>query len=257
MTTTKPGTLLKSQIPIRTFADWDNLKPGFMEMDTVAFCGGILGGPHVWGLNLTDVTTGWEGLEAVMGKSQAGIHQAVTRIKNRLPFPLLGLDSDNGTEFINAIMTRFCETHKITFTRIRPGRKNENCYVEQKNYTVLRNFVGYSRYDTPQQLAVIRELLEKVELYVNLFQPSVRLISKTRLGAKVRKNYDKAQTPYQRLLESGHPDPENRKRLKLLYQHHNPLQLQKEMNQLRNQLESVNRYKFNEATNDRFRYFLR
>lgn len=244
---TKPGTLLKSQIPIRTFADWDEVKPGFFEMDTVAFCGETLVGQHVWGLNFTDVATGWVGLDAVMGKGQHGIHQATAAFRKRLPFTLLGLDSDNGSEFINDIMRRFCEENNITFTRIRPGRKNDNCYVEQKNYTTLRTFLGYRRYYTREQLTIVKQLLRVVELYVNFFQPSRKLIKKVRLGAKVTKTYDQAQTPYQRLIQSGVLTQDNQIQLKTLYELLNPVQLQQEMNQLHKQLAHTYRYQLNEA----------
>jgi len=251
---TKPGTLLKNQISIRTFADWDNVKPGFFELDSVAFCGNALIGHHIWGLNFVDVATGWVGLDAVMGKGQHGIHEATIDFKKRLPFPMLGIDSDNGSEFINGIMIRFCQKEKITFTRIRPGRKNDNCYVEQKNYTVLRNFLGYQRYDTKEQLEIIKQLLRVVELYVNFFQPSRKLTSKTRIGAKVKKTYDQAQTPYQRLLKAGILNRQNQVQLKALYENLNPVQLQREMTKLHQQLAGTNRYKLDEAANTRFRY---
>lgn len=252
---TKPGTLLKSQIPIRTFADWDELTPGFFELDSVAFCGSILSGHHVWGLNFVDVLTGWVGLDAVMGKGQHGIHEATRDFKKRLPFKMLGIDSDNGSEFINGIMVRFCQENQITFTRIRPGKKNDNCFVEQKNYTVLRNFLGYQRYETKEQLNIIKQLLRVVELYVNFFQPSRKLISKTRVGAKVHKTYDEAQTPYQRLLKTNILTKENKVQLYSLYETLNPVQLQREMIKLHKQLDQANRYKLDEAANTRFRYF--
>jgi hypothetical protein len=254
---TKPGSILKSQILVRTFDDWDDLKPGFFELDSVAFCGDTLVGHHVWGLNFVDVFTGWVGLDAVMGKGQHGIHEASKELKSRLPFSMLGLDPDNGTEFINYIMKRFCEENNIAFTRIRPGKKNDNCYVEQKNYTVLRNFLGYQRYDTKEQLAIIKQFLRVVELYVNFFQPSQKLISKTRVGAKVTKRYDQAQTPYQRLLKTEVLDEKNKQQLCLLYESLNPVQLQREMTKLHHKLQQTNRYKLNEATNAHFRYLFR
>lgn len=246
---TKPGSLLKSQITIRTFADWDNVKPGFFEMDSVAFCGNTLIGHHVWGLNFTDVATGWVGLDAVMGKGQFGIHETTKKFENRLSFPLLGLDSDNGSEFINDIMFRFCKTNEITFTRIRPGKKNDNCFVEQKNYTTLRRFLGYNRYDTQEELVVIKEILKLAELYINFFQPSQKLIKKTRIGAKVKKQYDKAQTPYQRLIKSGILNETQKEQLKQLYESLNPMILLKEIRQLQTKLTKLNRYKLDEATN--------
>lgn len=251
---TKPGTLLKSQIPVRTFADWDDLIPGFFELDSVAFCGNTLSGQHIWGLNFVDVATGWVGLDAVMGKGQEGIHQASKDFKKRLPFKMLGIDSDNGSEFINGIMVRFCQENQITFTRIRPGKKNDNCYVEQKNYTILRNFLGYQRYDTQEQLIIIKQLLKVVELYVNFFQPSRKLTSKTRIGARVKKSYDEAQTPYQRLLKSGILDQQNQIQLHTLYDSLNPVQLQREMSKIYCQLAQADRYKLDEAANTYFRY---
>ena len=230
--TTKPGTLLKSTIPVRTFADWNEDRPGFMETDLVAFCGQSVKGDYVNGLDITDVATGWVLLEVVMGKGQTRIHQAIDSARNRLLFPLLGLDSDNGTEFINGIMCRYCAEHKITFTRIRPYRKNDNCFVEQKNYTVLRRFLGYSRYDTDQQLTVIRKVLRLVELYVNFFQPSMKLIEKHRDGAKTIKKYDKAKTPYQRLLEYNILTKENKKKLRTIYLQTNPLHLKRKIDKL-------------------------
>lgn len=245
---TKPGTLLKSQIEIRTFADWNDLQPGFFEMDTVACCGQILKGHHVWGLNFTDVATLWVGLDAVMGKGQFGIHQATQEFKARLPFPLLGLDSDNGSEFINDIMYRFCKSQEITFTRIRPGRKNDNCYVEQKNYTTIRKYLGYARYDTQEELDLCKQILGKAEDYINFFQPSQKLIKKIRNGAKVTRKHDRAQTPYQRLLKSDILTTEQQQTLQQKYESLNPMILLKEIRRLQAKLLQLNRYKLTETT---------
>lgn len=247
--TTKPGTLLKSIIPIRTFADWNENKPGFFEADLVALCGGNVKGHYVNCLNLTDVFTGWVGLEAVMGKAQSRVHDAVDRIKNRLPFPMLGLDSDNGTEFINWLLQRYCEANKITFTRIRPNRKNDNCYVEQKNYTVVRRFLGYARYDTDQQLTIIRQILRLVEIYVNFFQPVMKLTKKKRTGAKVKKWYDTAKTPYQRVLRYGILKGKKKQELKAFYESLNPLDLKRKINKLTKKLDKTVRYNLNDLTN--------
>lgn len=234
--TTKPGTLLKHQIPIRTFADWDDKRPGFFEADLVASCGETVRGDYINSLNLTDVASGWVGLEAIMGKSQYRTHKAVDRIRKRLPFPMLGLDSDNRTEFINWLLKRYCEEYKITFSRIRPYRKNDNCYVEQKNYTVVRRFLGYARYDTEEQLEIIREILKLVELYVNFFQPVMKLKSKKRLGSKVKKKYDKAKTPYQRILKSGVLNKKEKEELKQFYESLNPMELKRKINYLTKKL---------------------
>jgi len=236
---TKPGTLLKHQIPIRTWSEWDDSRPGYFETDTVAFGGGDPNGHYVWGLDLTDVATGWVLLDAVMGKGQWGIHQAIDEGKDRLVYRMLGLDSDSGAEFINNILWRYCEFHKINFTRTRPGRKNDNCFVEQKNYTTLRAFLGYGRYDTEEHLAVIKELLKLVEIYINFFQSSAKLKDKVRLGAKVVKHHDQATTPYKRLCRSGILSSKQRRVLARVYNSHNPLELMVKITKLQDKLRRI------------------
>lgn len=236
---TKPGTLLKHQIPIRTWSEWDDTRPGYFEADTVAFGGADPSGHYVWGLDLTDVAVGWVLLDAVMGKGQEGIHQAIDEDRRRLVYRMLGLDSDSGTEFVNNILLRYCDFHHITFTRTRPGRKNDNCHVEQKNYTTLRAFLGYGRYDTQEQLAVIREILKLVEIYVNFFQPSVKLKDKKRLGARVVKHHDQATTPYKRLCRSGILSGRQRKILAKVYHSHNPLELLAKITSLQEKLRHI------------------
>jgi IS30 family transposase len=145
---TKPGTLLKHQIPIRTFSEWDEQRPGFVEIDLVGHEGGNPRGDFIQTLNVTDVCTGWTEMQAVKNKAQIWVFEALKDIRKRLPFDLLGIDSDNGSEFINHHLVRFCRDEKITFTRARSYRKNDNCFVEQKNYTIVRRYVGYARYDT-------------------------------------------------------------------------------------------------------------
>lgn len=227
---------MRSQISIRTFDDWDEKKPGFMEANLVAFCGDSTEGEYINGLDMTDVSTGWVLLGGTMGKGQYGVFKEVDAGKKRLPFSLLGFDSDNGTEFINAILKRYCDQNKITFTRIRPYRKNDNCFVEQKNYTVLRRFLGYGRYDKEEQLVIIKEILMLVEPYVNFFQPVMKLIAKQRVGAKVKKKYDMAKTPYQRLLISGVLKEEQKQELEEFYETLNPMVLKRQINQLTQKL---------------------
>jgi len=247
--TTKPGTLLRKAIKVRTFADWDEKRPGFFEADLVAFCGESVKGDYVNGLNLTDISIAWVCLEAVMGKSQYRVHKAISRIKQRLFYTMLGLDSDNGSEFINWLLKRYCEANQITFTRIRPHKKNDNCYVEQKNYTVLRRFIGYARYDTDEQLQIIREILKLVELYVNFFQPVLKLKSKERVDNKVKKRYDTARTPYQRLKESGVLGKKQNQQLQTLYESLNPMELRRKIKKLTSKLEKTLRYKKYDLTN--------
>ena len=234
---------------MRTFNDWNDVTPGFFETDLVAFCGESVRGDYVNGLNLTDVATGWVCLEAVMGKGQYRVHQAIDRIRNRLFFTMKGLDPDNGTEFINWLMKRYCETNHIIFTRIRPNRKNDNCYVEQKNYTVLRRFLGYARYETEDQLAIVKEIVSLVELYVNFFQPVMKLKTKQRVGTKVKKTYDIAKTPYQRILDAGVLTEDNKTRIQALYKTINPMDLKRRINKLTGKLNKTLRYNIRDSTN--------
>lgn len=247
--TTKPGTLLKNLIPVKTFSEWNDTQVGFFEVDLVAFCGESVVGDYVNGLNMTDLATGWVGLEAVMGKGQHGVHNAIDAIKQRLFFMLLGLHPDNGAEFINNILYRYTVKEKITFTRSRAYKKNDNAHVEQKNYTVLRNFLGYGRYDTQEQLAIVKQILQLVEPYVNFFQPSVKLIEKQRNGSKVKKKYDKAKTPYQRLLDSGVLTDEQRQQLQAQYETTNPMKLKREIDKLVGKLLKTLRYNLVDSTN--------
>lgn len=237
--TTKPGTLLKSLVTIRTYADWDDSRPGFFETDLVAFCGGSVEGDYVNGLNLTDVNTGWVKLKAVMGKGQRGVHQAVNEARCELPYEMLGLDSDNGSEFINNILYRYCTENRISFTRIRANRKNDNCFVEQKNYTVLRRFLGYARYDTEEQLSIFKRLLPLVEDYVNFFSPSQKLKEKTRIGSRVKKKYYEATTPYRKLLVSGILDEDKKQRLTDYYELLNPMELKRKINKYQKELDKT------------------
>lgn len=198
--TTKPGTLLKHKIAIRTFADWDENQPGFLEIDLVAHCGDNTRGEYINTLDMTDVATGWTVCAAFMGRSERFCVEAIEEVKSSFPFLILGIDSDNGSEFINAHLKRYCERRSITFTRGRANKKNDSCFVEQKNWDVVRKTIGYSRFDTKGQLDTIKRIHNLLALYQNYFQPSQKLLSKERIGAKVKKSYDVAQTPCQRLL---------------------------------------------------------
>ena len=243
--TTKPGTLLRHTIAVRTSADWSDEEkcPGYFETDLVAFCGESVRGDYVNGLNLTDVFLGWVVLEAVMGKGQFRVHKAIDAGRNRLPYRMLGLDPDNGTEFINWLLKRYCEQNQIAFTRIRPNRKNDNCYVEQKNYTVLRRFLGYARYDTQEQLDIVKEIVILVEVYVNFFQPVMKLMKKERIGSRVKKKYDTAKTPYQRLIESGVLNEKQKQKLIDYYETLNPMEILRQIRKLQSKLYKTLRYK--------------
>ena len=202
LSTTKPG-ILKNLVPVRTFSDWDKSKFGFVEVDLVAHCGESTEGFYLNTLCAVDVASGWTECVPVFGKPQELVKQAVHHMRQRLPCPLLGLDSDNGGEFINQCLYDYYRKQKIVFTKSRAYKKNDSCYLEQKNGNVVRRLVGYDRYDTRLAFDCLGRLYACVRLYTNFFQPNAKLISKTRHGAKVHKLYDTPKTPYQRLLDSG------------------------------------------------------
>jgi len=240
---TKPGSLLKRQIPIRTFADWDDLRPGFCEVDLVAHDGGDPSGEFCQTLDLTCVASGWTECRAVKNKAQRWCFEAIKLIEASVPFALLGLDSDNGSEFINDQLFRYCTSHEITFTRSRPYRKNDNCFIEQKNWPVVRQQVGYLRYDTPAELDQLNELYGYLRDYVNFFQPQMKLVSKTRRGAKVTKRYDQAQTPYRRLLASAHVAQGVKTELTRHYLQLNPVELKRQIAACQDRLLMLNKTK--------------
>ncbi len=200
---TKPGSMLKSQIPIRTWSEWDDTTPGFVEIDLVGHEGGNSHGEFCFTLTMVDIATGWTVNRSVLNKSAIGVVAAIKHASARFPFPIVGIDSDNGSEFINAHLFDYCETNKITFTRSRPGNKNDGCHVEQKNWTHVRTLVGYMRYDTPAELDVLNQIWDLDTPFTNLLLPQQKLISRERVGAKVIKRHDQARTPHQRALDAG------------------------------------------------------
>jgi len=236
---TKPGTLLKSQIPIRTFSDWDEKRPGFVEIDLVGHEGGNGSGDFIQTLNVTDVHTGWTEARAVRNKAQVWVYQALIEIRECLPFQLLGIDSDNGSEFINQHLLRYCEQNRITFTRARRYRKNDNCYVEQKNYSVIRRAVGYHRYDTEEELVLLNQLYKVLGVYTNYFQPTMKLKERERRGSQVKKRYEPAQTPFRRVLESSSVPARQKARLKREYEDLNPAELKRRITALQNKLVDI------------------
>jgi hypothetical protein len=228
--TTRPGSLLKNAIPIRTFTDWQENRPGFLEVDLVAHCGESLDSFYLTTLTAVDIATGWTECSGVWGKGQLYVSTAIHHLRTRLPFPLLGLDSDNGSEFINENLARYCQHEKITFTRSRPYKKNDSCHVEQKNGALVRKIIGYQRYHTKEALHMINRIYSLLRLYTNFFQPSMKLVSKHRQGAKICKTYDEAQTPCYRLLKSGILSREEKGELMDAFQSLNPVKLIKQIN---------------------------
>lgn len=227
ISTTKPGTLLKQSIPIRTFADWNETKPGFVEMDLVAHCGDANEGVYLNTLTAVDVMTGWTECFLLRHRSQQVVTAAVESLQGRLPFPLLGIDCDNDSLFINGTLKRHCEAEQLTFTRSRPYRKNDQAFVEQKNGDIVRGNIGYRRYTSAQAAALLEAIYEDLHAYVNFFQPVRKLIHKERHGAKVFKRYDEARTPHQRAMHLQSVDRHHKLRLQHEYLQLNPAELRR------------------------------
>ena len=224
---TKPGSLLRTEIPIRTDY-WDVTGPGFMEADTVAHCGGSLSGEFAWSLTLTDIDTGWTELRLIWNKLATQVRDGVEDIEKSLPFKLLGFDSDNGGEFINKCLVHYFAQKFIPFTRSRAYHKNDNAHVEQKNYTHVRQLLGYDRIDCQAVVPLINELLKnEVSLLKNHFYPSLKLKEKLRIMSKIKRRYMPPKTPYQRVMESPHVSEEKKHELCRLHSELNPLQLQR------------------------------
>jgi hypothetical protein len=223
----KPGSLLKQKIPIR-LTDWDTSVVGYVEMDLVIHCGSSTLGEYINTLSTTEVSSGWWEGEAIIGKSQEATFQALKKIRGMTPFEWKGVDSDNGSEFINDILYKYCRREKLEFTRSRPSRKNDNAYIEQKNWTHVRKTLGYLRYDTSAELSIINDLYHNdLRLYKNFFQPVMKLASKERIGGRVKRRYDIPRTPYQRLIESGQIPEEAKRQLEDVYLNLNPAELKR------------------------------
>jgi len=231
LSTTKPGSQLKNLILIHTFTEWDEERPGFLEIDLVAHCGNTTEGQFLCTLTCTDLCTGWTDVTGLLHRSQQAVSEALRQMRQRLPFPLLGIDSDNGGEFINELLYRYCLNEKITFTRSRPYQKNDQAHVEQKNWSVVRHTVGYDRWETEQELALLENIYDDLRLYINFFQPSLKLIAKERLGNQTRKRYDPAKTPYQRVLDRNDISLQAKARLMNLYVQLNPAELRRQIDQ--------------------------
>ena len=215
---TRPGSMLKASIPMKTWHEWNDTEPGFVQIDLVGHEGGDNNGHFFYSLDATDIATGWTETITVRSKGEKIVAAGLTELQLRLPFHLAGIHSDNGSEFINHHLLKWCQARQITFTRGRASHKNDQAFVEQKNWSVVRRNAGYFRYDTPTELALLNQLWPLVSLQVNLFLPQQKLISKTRTGATVRKTHDTAATPLRRLLNHHHElvHPHDRTRLEQL-----------------------------------------
>jgi len=229
LSTTKPGTLLRQAIAIQTVTPWDEERPGFLEIDLVAHCGDSAAGQFLVTLTCTDICTGWTEISGLLHRSQEAVCEAIQVMRCRLPFPLRGLDSDNGTEFINDLLYRYCQQEQLTFTRSRPYKKNDQAHVEQKNWSVVRHTVGHDRWETATELKLLKSIYDDLRLYINFFQPSFKLLGKERLGNKIRKLYDVPKTPYQRVLDRADISTEAKARLTRLYGQLNPAELRRQI----------------------------
>ncbi|MBA3285917.1 MAG: integrase [Nitrosopumilus sp.] len=227
--TTRPGSILRELIPIKT-EQWDEKRPGYIEVDLVAHCGTSVAGDYINTLNMVDIATGWTSQRAVWGKGEANTFKAIREIELTLPFKIKGFDCDNGKEFMNYRLLKYLKhrTEPVNYTRSRAYKKNDNAHIEEKNWTIVRQYIGYQRLDNPQQLELLNDLYRN-ELYclLNFFLPSVKLISKQRQGSKIIKKYDKAKTPMQRLFESNLIDDEKKLELLRFSKKLNPFELQK------------------------------
>ena len=231
LSTTKPGTLLKQAIPVRTFTPWEDERPGFEEIDLVAHCYQSTEGQYLNTLSVTDIATGWTECLAIWQKSQQLVAEAILELRKRLPFPLLGIDSDNGSEFINDLLYRYCLDEHITFTRSRPYHKNDQAHVEQKNWSVVRHTVGYDRLETEEELVILHSIYADLRLYINFFQPVLKLVGKEQVDGKTIKRYDVATPPYRRVLASDQVSLETKAKLTNLYLHLNPVLLRNQIDQ--------------------------
>ena len=237
--TTKPGTLLKSNIPIRLGTEWDENIPGYVEIDLVAHCGDTTAGDYVNTLDVTDIFSGWTETQAVLNKAQIHVITALENIQTHQPFDFLGIDSDNGSEFINAHLYRWCNKNNIHFTRTRPGRKNDNCHVEQKNWHIVRRNIGYGRYEGQEAVDIMNEYYSLLRLYSNFFSPQTKLIEKIRNGARIKKIYDKPKTPYRRLIDSNQVEDNIKTILTETFASLNPAALKRDMANILSRLEAL------------------
>src|SRR2546428_3261720 len=224
---TKPGHLLKHHIPVKTDS-WEVTSPGFTEVDLVSHSGNSADGEFAHTLNVTDIHSTWTESRAVLGKGQSAVKEALNEVEGALPFRLLGVDSDNGSEFINWHLQAWCQRKQIQLTRGRPYKKDDNAHIEQKNWTHVRKLLGWERYDTQNAVEAMNDLYRReLRLWLNLYLPSVKLLKKVRVGSKVRRVYDGPKTPFERVVASKQGDATQLSILKELQRSLDPFQLAK------------------------------
>jgi len=236
--------LLYQKIPIKLSHEHDRTQLGNIQIDLVEHCGQTVRGEYIHTLSSTDVSSGWWEGEAVMGRSQEVVFNGLKKVRSRFPFSFKEIHSDNGTEFINWHFFRYAEKEKLGFSRSRPNKKNDNCFVEQKNWTHVKKFVGYFRYDTEEELRVLNDLYRnELRLYKNFFQPVIKLTSKERIGGRIHRTYDHAQTPYQRAIDSDEVEDRLKEKLKKVYTSLNPAQLKRSIDEKLNKLYLIYKHK--------------
>jgi hypothetical protein len=240
---TRPGKFLKSNIPIRLGTEWNEDEFGYLEIDLVSHDGGNASGDFCQTLNTVDIKSGWTDMVCIKNKAQVWTFDALMEIKSRLPFPLKGIDSDNGAEFINYHLFEYCDDNDICFTRTRASWKNDNCYVEEKNNTAIRGYVGYLRYDRPEQLKLVNELYSNLRLLWNYFQPLMKLKSKNRIGSKIIKKYDDPKTPFERIVEFKDTGKDIKENLNEIFKNLNPFGLKRNIDRIQNKIFNMPYYK--------------
>lgn len=228
--------LLYQRVPVKVASEWDTSKVGNLQVDYVAHCGRSTGGEYVQTISAVDIASGWWEGQAIAGRSQRATREGLDGIRRRCPFRILEIHPDNDSGLLNDLLWRYCRKARIRMSRSRPYKKNDNAWVEQKNWTHVRKLVGYRRYDTTRQLALLNQIWEVARLYQNFFQPVIKLRSKTRVGGKIHRVYDEPRTPYQRLLESGQISRKTANALRATYESLNPAELHRRLQSLRREL---------------------
>jgi hypothetical protein len=224
----KVHPLLYQKIPVKLSDEWDRSQLGNIQTDLIEHCGQSARGEYINTISNTDIATGWWEGEAIMGRGQIPTQEGLDKARKRFPFEWKEIHSDNGTEYINAHLFRYTQQEGLGFSRSRPNKKNDNCFVEQKNWTHVKKYVGYLRYDTKEELEIINDLYQnELRLYKNFFQPVIKLISKERVGGKIHRKYDIPKTPYQRVMKSKEVSEEKKQGLKKIYESLNPAELKR------------------------------
>jgi hypothetical protein len=228
--------LLYQRIPVKVASEWDTHEVGNLQVDYVAHCGRSTGGEYVHTLSVVDIASGWWEGQAIAGRSQRATQEGLDQVRSRCPFRILEIHPDNDSGLINDLMWRYCKQARIRMSRSRPYKKNDNAWIEEKNWTHVRKMVGYRRYDTMRQMALLNQIYEVARPYQNFFQPMIKLASKTRVRGKIHRVYDQPRTPYERLLESGQISRKAARGLRATYQSLNPAELHRQLQRLRREL---------------------